>query len=102
MKSDSCQKVSTTNTKLIQLNTSSYTGQKRIHKILTFCATDIPILIILIFDKYFIINLKYFNLLNFLLTVVFRKKDLKYCCKFYKKKKCQNFVDGYLFKEGSV
>ena len=37
-----------------------------------FC--DIPILKLLYFDKYFEINLEYFNLLNFLLTVVFRKE----------------------------
>ena len=56
--SDSCQNVSTINTKHAQLNTGSYTA-RRIHKIFTFCATDIPILLLLNFDKYFKINLKF-------------------------------------------
>ena len=71
-----------------------------------FC--DIPILKLLYFDKYFEINLEYFNLLNFLLTVVFRKE--KYLGMTWniavnfteKRKEWIFFVDGYLFNGGCV
>ena len=49
----------------LTLSSSGNPTKACVVKILTFCATDIPKLIILIFDKYFKINLKYFNLLNF-------------------------------------
>ena len=92
-----CQKVATTNTKYAQPNTGSYTAQRRIHKILTFCATDIPILInYSILKNNFKIKLKYFNLLNFLLTVVYRKKTYlglswNITINFTEKRKVSNF-----------
>ena len=71
-----------------------------------FC--DIPILKLLYFDKYFEINLEYFNLLNFLLTVVFRKEKYlgmtwNIAVNFTVKRKVWIFfVDGYLFNGGCV